>query len=242
MPWQAPTSDDVEKLKSILFDGDTQKLLDELQTMNLPVEKSNILGKIKARFKTNEKALHFHGLARSEYSKEKQAIVDALVFFLDDLKEIEEKQTGCRVFLMYDIARDEVEFQDFFTQLQLLKFSFPEIVFLDMHHLESTDEQQVAWEKAAQSSALVLCMVSPQFMLKHFPLAKKIREEMSKPIVPILMKNVSLENTFLNLLRPLPQRDKFIFSLDENKRDTEYAYTVNELKRVVSGLPCNQTK
>lgn len=141
--------------------------------------------------------------------------------------------TGLQVFVMSEQRKDKANLAKLMAQLKPLAGGEKNVAIIDMHEGRTFGKQKERWEKAIDSAACILCLITPSFFKTRDKLADlaKYGEEKGKTIIPILVTPTDeYESSFLYDFEPLPMSGDFIASLE----DGDAAYV--EIGEAVKGF------
>ncbi|MEZ4995562.1 MAG: trypsin-like peptidase domain-containing protein [Saprospiraceae bacterium] len=137
-----------------------------------------------------------------------------------------------RIFWMYDESAQEMadQLKVFFK----IKERKGEIEIFDMHRVAAGDQisadvdETIDAELAA--SNLVMCLITPMFLATNIELAESARDQ-KKRIIPVLLSEVPLDDTFMKGLVTLPKRPPYV-PLWPN-RDAAFLHIYSEVSRTI---------
>lgn len=220
------------QIKNLLAQSRTKAAIEQLSAYENPLLNQNQLIQLANRWENNESDYIINGiLEREEYLLERNKIVNALLAILDKMyrtaeaKQDESKKSPNneasvtvpsslpkvpnKVFLMYD-RMDARYSQRLVMFLSLLK-RHKKIELFDMHKDVSLGKKkEETWLENLKTSALVLCIVTVNFMWGDtYELAEKA-EQMGLVLVPVLVNEVDLEDSPLHGKVSLPSDERFV--------------------------------
>ena len=128
--------------------------------------------------------------------------------------------------LLYDRV-DKGLAKELATHLAILNLN-KQIYLFDYQEFKEGKALGLEWLKA---SKIILCLLSPSFFTNCYSLAEQAAEH-KKTLVPIYLKNVMYQHTFLAKKRGLPVNKQFI--ADMPNKDAAFAEIVGAIRGVVS--------
>ena len=132
-----------------------------------------------------------------------------------------------KIFLMYDYE-DKAQVDKLKKFLSLMARR-KEIEIIDMHEFEVLNDQDEETRENINNADFVLCLITFNFLFTTYEWAEEARE-IGKPIIPIRINVVGLEDTFFPKLRMLPSNKKAI--AEWPNEDAAYTDIVKNLRVV----------
>ncbi len=133
-----------------------------------------------------------------------------------------------KFFLMYD-DEDKDQVVKLKKFLHLMK-KRKELEILDMHEFDVVGDIDEEIERNIREADYVLCLITFNFLFTTYDWAEKAKA-LGKPIIPILINVVGLEDTFFPSLKRLPSNNKAI--AEWPNEDAAYTDIVKNLRAVI---------
>ncbi len=215
-----------KKVSDLIAKGKVTEAIQTMEGANPPTDIANQLVLLKGRWTKNETDQRMGVLSRESYGLERNKIVNALLATAREIEppvenrnpllpaspppspphSIESLSNIVNLFWMYDeSAEDSAQgLKNFFKVME----RNGEIDIFDMVRDVSGDREAIIAQKL-NAAHLVICIVTPLFVVNTLERAEHARRDLNKPVVPILMEEVSLEGTLLEGLVSLPRNPKY---------------------------------